>query len=172
MTAQVPRDGRTLSGAAFVLEVQRQTTKEVNMKTAQETQQAVSTELAKYAAQALVLARIAEKEAKAAAKRAQDDAIEAFKAAGIAKVELADETLVTLVESDGRLSVDADVLAELVPAKVYDDLTKRSVDLDAFKGAVESGYISQEVADKASSLVPVAASIKVTPKPKKPSAKK
>lgn len=143
------------------------------MKTTQETQtQSVSTELAKYAAQALVLARIAEKDAKAAAKRAQDDAIEAFKSAGIVKVELADETQVTLVESDGRLSVDAEVLAELVPAKVYDNLTKKSVDLDAFKGAVESGYISQDVADKASSLVPVAASIKVTPKPKKPSVKK
>jgi|APGre2960657373_1045057.scaffolds.fasta_scaffold00162_26 hypothetical protein len=143
------------------------------MKTTHETQiQSVSTELAKYAAQALVLARIAEKDAKAAAKRAQDDAIEAFKAAGIVKVELADETQVTLVESDGRLSVDAEVLAELVPSKVYDNLTKKSVDLDAFKGAVESGYISQDIADKASSLVPVAASIKVTPKPKKPSVKK
>ena len=42
----------------------------------------------------------------------------------------------TLVESDGRLSVDAEILAELVPSKVYDNLTKKSVDLDAFKGAV------------------------------------
>ena len=132
----------------------------------------VAEDLAKYAAQALVLARIAEKEAKEAAKRAQEDAIEAFKSAGITKVELADETQVTLVEPEGRLAVDAEVLAELVPAKVYDDLTKRSVDLDAFKGAVESGYISDEVAAKASTLVPVAPSIKVTAKPKKPSAKK
>jgi hypothetical protein len=132
----------------------------------------VAEDLAKYAAQAVVLARIAEKEAKEAAKRAQEDAIEAFKAAGLSTVTLADDTLVTLVEPEGRLSVDSEALAELVPAKVLDNLTKRSVDLEAFKGAVESGYVSAEVAEKVSTLVPVSPSIKVTAKPKKPAVKK
>ena len=127
-----------------------------------------SIDLAKYTAQAAVLAKIAEKEAKEASKRAQEDAIEALVASGIDSVELADGTVVTIVRSEGRLVVDVEALAETVPAKILDDVTKRSIDLDAFKGAVASNHISQEVADKVTTLAPVANSLRITAKAKKP----
>ena len=130
-----------------------------------------SLDLAKYTAQAAVLAKIAEKEAKEASKRAQEDAIEALVASGVDSVELADGTVVTIVRSEGRLVVDIEALAEIVPAKVLDNLTKRSIDLDAFKGAMESSYISKDIADKVTTLAPVSDSLRITAPKKKPTAK-
>lgn len=128
-------------------------------------------DLAKYAAQAAVLAKIAKKEADEAFKRAQEEAIAALTASGQDSVELPDGTVVTVVRSEGRLVVDVEALADEVSAKVLDAVTKRSVDLDAFKGAVECGTIGKEVADKVTSLSPVADSLRVTAKAKKPAAK-
>ncbi len=130
-----------------------------------------SLDLAKYAAQAAVLAKIAKKEADEAFKRAQEEAINALAESGQDSVELPDGTVVTIVRSDGRLVVNVEALADEVSAKVLDNVTKRSVDLDAFKGAVECGTISKEVADKVTSLSPVADSLRITAKAKKPSAK-
>jgi hypothetical protein len=144
------------------------TTEEVTTMTQTHTTSTQSLDLAKYAAQAAVLAKIAEKEAKEASKRAQEDAIAAMIASGTESIELADGTVVTVVHSDGRLVVDVEALAEVVPAKVLDNLTKRSIDLEAFKGAVESSYISKDIADKVSSLAPVADSLRITAKAKKP----
>lgn len=145
------------------------TTEEVTtMSNTTTTNTTQSLDLAKYAAQAAVLAKIAEKEAKEANKRAQEDAIAAMIASGVESIELADGTVVTVVHSDGRLVVDVEALAENVPAKVLDNLTKRSIDLEAFKGAVESSYISKDIADKVSSLAPVADSLRITAKAKKP----
>lgn len=140
----------------------KQETKTINPK---------SLDLAKYAAQAAVLAKIAKKEADEAFKRAQEEAIEALTESGQDSVELPDGTVVTVVRSDGRLVVDVEALADEVSAKVLDNVTKRSVDLEAFKGAVSCGTISKEVSDKVTSLSPVADSLKVTSKTKKPSAK-
>ena len=127
--------------------------------------------LAAYAAQAAVLAKIAKKEADEAFKRAQEEAIAALDASGHDSVELADGTVVTIVRSEGRLVVDVEALADEVSAKVLDNVTKRSIDLDAFKGAVEYGTIGKEVADKVTSLSPVSDSLRITAKAKKPSAK-
>lgn len=143
-----------------------QQTEEVTMTTSTNTNQSI--DLAKYTAQAAVLAKIAEKEAKEASKRAQQDAIDALVASGLDSVELADGTVVTIVRSEGRLVVDVEALAEIVPAKVLDNLTKRSIDLEAFKGAMESAYISKDIADQVTTLAPVADSLRITAKAKKP----
>lgn len=130
-----------------------------------------SLDLAKYAAQAAVLAKIAKKEADEAFKRAQEEAIAALTESGQDSVELPDGTVVTVVRSDGRLVVDVEALADEVSAKVLDKVTKRSVDLDAFKGAVECELIGKDIAEKVTSLSPVSDSLRITAKAKKPSAK-
>jgi hypothetical protein len=166
-TSTTNAEEATMTHLSDTLTTSPQTTEEVTMTTANTTQ-TQALDLAKYAAQAAVLAKIAEKEAKEANKRAQEDAINAMIASGLDSVELADGTTVTIVHSDGRLVVDVEALAEIVPAKVLDNVTKRSVDLEAFKGAVASNQISKDDADKVTSLSPVADSLRITAKSKKP----
>ena len=109
------------------------------------------------ATHAAVLAKVAKTEASNAYSRAEEDAIEALLAFGIASVTLEDGTKVTLkggLEGEVTRKVDAEVLRERLAGSVYDAVTTRSVDLKAFDAAVTSGLIPAHVAEEATAYAP------------------
>ena len=123
----------------------------MNMATNDTTDTIVGDILLAVAAQAAVLAKQAKKSATDLYANAEADAIKALTAAGIATIQLADGTKVTLkggLDGEYQRNIDVDALADTIPATVLDKVTKRTVDLAAFDAAVTTGLITDEVATK------------------------
>jgi hypothetical protein len=123
----------------------------MNMATNDTTDTIVGDILLAVAAQAAVLAKQAKKSATDLYANAEADAIKALTAAGVATIQLADGTKVTLkggLDGEYQRNIDVDALADTIPATVLDKVTKRTVDLAAFDAAVTTGLITDEVATK------------------------
>jgi hypothetical protein len=123
----------------------------MNMATNDTSDTIVGDILLAVAAQAAVLAKQAKKSATDLYANAEADAIKALTAAGVATIQLADGTKVTLkggLDGEYQRNIDVDALADTIPATVLDKVTKRTVDLAAFDAAVTTGLITDEVATK------------------------
>lgn len=125
--------------------------------------------LSTFLAQSAVLAKVAKSAADKAWKEAEDQAIRSMEADGMTTIELADETLVTVVRAE-RQSVDVEILAETLPASVLDKVTTtvRVLDRDALAEAIKTGLISAADVMSATKVGEAKPSLRITARPKKP----
>lgn len=140
------------------------------METATIQSQPTTTEgLSTFLAQSAVLAKVAKSAADKAWKEAEDQAIRSMEADGMTTIELADETLVTVVRAERR-SVDVEILAETLPASVLDKITTtvRVLDKDALAEAIKSGLVSVADVNSATTVGEAKPALRITARPKKP----
>jgi hypothetical protein len=137
----------------------------MNMATNDTTDTIVGDILLAVAAQAAVLAKQAKKSATDLYANAEADAIKALTAAGVATIQLADGTKVTIkggLDGEYTRKVDVDALADIIPATVLDKVTKRVIDLTALDAAVTAGLISNDTVIKVTEYARNKASLRIT----------
>lgn len=123
-------------------------------------QLAIDRLIAGMKAMEVVQAKAMLKEVKAAVAKVEAEFTEFMVGRSDPTVELADGTLVTLIEAERR-NIDAGILADVLPKSVFDTVTDAKVNHKRFDAAAETGLLAGFDIESAVSETPYTA-IRVT----------